>query len=32
LENHREHGFSGVLTKPFNMERLVSTVSRLAEA
>lgn len=32
LENHREHGFSGVVTKPFNLERLVSTVSRLAEA
>lgn len=32
LENHREHGFSGVITKPFNMERLVNTVSRLAEA
>ena len=30
LENHREHGFSGVLTKPFHVERLVSTVSKLA--
>ncbi len=30
LENHREHGFSGVVTKPFNVERLVSSVSRLA--
>jgi signal transduction histidine kinase/ActR/RegA family two-component response regulator len=32
LENHREYGFSGVLTKPFNMERLIHTVSRLANA
>jgi signal transduction histidine kinase/ActR/RegA family two-component response regulator len=32
LENHREHGFSGVITKPFNVERLVSTVSKLASA
>jgi two-component system cell cycle sensor histidine kinase/response regulator CckA len=32
LDNHREHGFSGVVTKPFNMERLVATVSRLAQA
>lgn len=31
LENHREHGFSGVITKPFNVERLVNSVSRLAE-
>jgi signal transduction histidine kinase/ActR/RegA family two-component response regulator len=32
LENHREFGFSGVLTKPYNLERLVQTVSRLADA
>ncbi|MFN0130615.1 MAG: response regulator [Verrucomicrobiales bacterium] len=32
LENHREHGFSGVLTKPFNLERLVATVTKLAQA
>ncbi|MGI8604246.1 MAG: ATP-binding response regulator [Verrucomicrobiales bacterium] len=32
LENHREHGFSGVITKPFNVERLVSTVGKLASA
>jgi signal transduction histidine kinase/CheY-like chemotaxis protein len=32
LENHREHGFSGVITKPFNVERLVSTVGKLAGA
>ncbi len=32
LENHREHGFSGVITKPFNIERLVGAVARLAEA
>jgi CheY-like chemotaxis protein len=30
LENHREHGFSGVVTKPFNVERLVSSLSRLS--
>ncbi len=32
LDNHREFGFSGVLTKPFNPERLVSTVATLAQA
>ena len=26
LSNHREHGFSGVLTKPFQMEDLVSAL------
>ncbi len=31
LENHREHGFSGVITKPFNVERLVTTVAKLVE-
>jgi signal transduction histidine kinase/CheY-like chemotaxis protein len=32
LENHREHGFSGVVTKPFNVERLVASLSKLAAA
>lgn len=31
LENHREHGFSGVVTKPFNIERLVNAVKLLAD-
>ena len=29
LTNHREHGFSGVLTKPFQMEDLISVLTRL---
>ena len=29
LENYLEHGFSGVLTKPFRIEKLISTVERL---
>jgi CheY-like chemotaxis protein len=31
LSNHREHGFSGVLTKPFQMEDLISVLSSLAQ-
>ncbi len=29
LTNHREHGFSGVLTKPFQMEDLISVLTKL---
>ncbi len=32
LENHREAGFSGVLTKPFRIDRLVATVTQLAQS
>ena len=32
LTNHREHGFSGVLTKPFQMEDLISILKTLATA
>ncbi len=31
LENHREAGFSGVLKKPFRIERLVAVVSEFAK-
>lgn len=30
LETHREHGFLGLIPKPFEVERLVGVVSRLA--
>ena len=32
LENHREHGFSGVITKPFQIDRLVSVMTQFANA
>ena len=31
LENYLEHGFSGVLTKPFRITKLISTVERLGK-
>ncbi|MFV1994040.1 MAG: response regulator [Verrucomicrobiales bacterium] len=31
LENHREAGFSGVLTKPFRIEKLVTAVTQMAQ-
>ena len=31
LDAHREHGFMGVIPKPFQIERLVGAVSKLAE-
>jgi PAS domain S-box-containing protein len=32
LENHREHGFSGVITKPFQIDKLIATISQFADA
>ncbi|MDA0811236.1 MAG: response regulator [Verrucomicrobia bacterium] len=32
LENHREHGFSGVITKPFQIDKLIATITQFAEA
>ena len=32
LENHQEHGFSGVITKPFQIDKLVATISQFAGA
>lgn len=32
LENHQEHGFSGVITKPFQIDKLIATISQFAEA
>ena len=29
LENYLEHGFSGILTKPFRIAHLTSTIERL---
>jgi CheY-like chemotaxis protein len=29
LESHRDHGFAGVILKPFQVERLVGTISKL---
>ncbi|MEZ5302628.1 MAG: response regulator [Verrucomicrobiales bacterium] len=30
LANYRDYGFSGVITKPFEIEKLVSLVAQLA--
>ena len=32
LENHEEHGFSGVITKPFQIDQLVATLNQFANA
>ncbi|MCB1098103.1 MAG: response regulator [Verrucomicrobiae bacterium] len=32
LENHQEHGFSGVITKPFQIDKLIATITQFAEA
>lgn len=32
LENHQEHGFSGVITKPFHIDKLIATITQLAGA
>ena len=31
LETHQEHGFSGVITKPFQIDKLVATITQFAE-
>jgi PAS domain S-box-containing protein len=32
LENHQEHGFSGVITKPFQIDKLIATITQFADA
>ena len=31
LDTHRDHGFLGVIPKPFHIQRLVSAVRKLSE-